>query len=276
MWAKLKVRLISALVGAVFVVAMLFLDPIVFHILIACACCFILYELYKTIQKEIKWPIVAVGAVFAVLLLLVPLFDAGLRSELVVFLSVVGLSMFLICTVLWHETVTFSDAVSSFFCLIYGVIFPMHLIYIRMLDHGLALIFIPLIGAWMPDTFAYFGGMLFGKHKLIPTISPKKTVEGAVGGLVGSLLCFGIYGVIVHYGFDFLVNIPALLFLALLCGVISQLGDLSASVIKRANNQKDFGNLIPGHGGVLDRVDSLMLIAPMVYYFLLVFEVVYK
>ena len=133
--------------------------------------------------------------------------------------------------------------------------------------------FLAFIGAWLPDTMAYFAGSFFGKHKLIPKISPNKTVEGAIGGLLGSVVFYAVYGVILtKLGFS--VSFLRMLILSLICGVMSQFGDLSASVIKRAYNKKDFGNLIPGHGGLLDRVDSLIFVTPIVYYFIKFFPVI--
>ena len=142
------------------------------------------------------------------------------------------------------------------------------------MQNGVVLLFIPFLGAWMPDTFAYFSGTLFGKHKLIPSVSPKKTVEGAIGAVVGCIISFLVYGLIVDYAAGLSVNYLTLAILAVLCGIIAQLGDLSASVIKREFGVKDFGNLIPGHGGIIDRIDSLIFVAPLVYYFLLYIPVI--
>ena len=118
--------------------------------------------------------------------------------------------------------------------------------------------------AWVPDTGAYFSGALFGKHKLAPVISPKKTIEGAVGGLV---VCVGI-----SYLFAWLVSLTGatvnygiVLVYAVVGTLISILGDLTASLIKRHYNVKDYGNLIPGHGGIMDRFDSIWFVAPFVY-----------
>lgn len=116
--------------------------------------------------------------------------------------------------------------------------------------------------AYITDTFAYFVGRAFGKHKLIPSVSPKKTVEGAVGGVVGAVLCCLLFekcfGEDSHY--------VGIVILALLGSVASQLGDLFASTMKRHFKVKDYGKLIPGHGGVLDRVDSVLFTAPLTYY----------
>ncbi len=120
------------------------------------------------------------------------------------------------------------------------------------------------ICAWVTDTFAYFCGMLFGrggKHKLIPDVSPKKTVEGAIGGIVFCILSMVIYGLVINGMTDYHANYPVLIVGGLLASVISQVGDLCMSVIKRAYGIKDYGKLFPGHGGMLDRFDSVMAVS---------------
>ncbi len=123
------------------------------------------------------------------------------------------------------------------------------------------LVFISALGS---DTFAYFSGYLFGKHKLCPDISPKKTKEGAVGGILGSMLLSGLF---VYYLInpDWLIHGLVLGFLGSIAG---QMGDLVASMFKRRLGIKDYGNLIPGHGGVLDRIDSILFTAPVVYWYI--------
>lgn len=122
------------------------------------------------------------------------------------------------------------------------------------------------IGAWSTDTGAYFVGVTMGKHKLIPDVSPKKTVEGAIGGLLGCIVGFSIYGGVLAIFYNVKVNWIMLIAAALVIGVVDQLGDLIASYIKRERGIKDFGNLFPGHGGVLDRFDSVIAIAPFMYF----------
>jgi phosphatidate cytidylyltransferase len=125
-------------------------------------------------------------------------------------------------------------------------------------------VWIAILAAFGCDIFAYFTGMAIGRHKLCPQISPKKTVEGAVGGVLGSVLVCGLYGYFfISGGF-----VPSLV-LGAVCGVTAQLGDLTASVMKRSVGVKDWGSLIPGHGGILDRFDSVLFTAPTVYYGLL-------
>ncbi len=117
------------------------------------------------------------------------------------------------------------------------------------------------IGAFVTDTFCYFSGMLFGKHKLIPRISPKKTVEGSIGGTLVCVLAFIAYGAIVSHFTELDPDYLALSFTGLILAVVSQIGDLVASAVKRNYGIKDYGKLFPGHGGVMDRFDSLIAVS---------------
>jgi phosphatidate cytidylyltransferase len=128
-------------------------------------------------------------------------------------------------------------------------------------------IVITLAGAWLADSGAYFAGTFFGNRKLCPEISPKKTVEGVVGGTI----CNGVFLLIIAAVYTKLntavnVNLVAIFFAGMVCSLIGLVGDLSASVIKRQAKIKDYGNIMPGHGGVMDRFDSVLLVAPFMYY----------
>lgn len=140
-------------------------------------------------------------------------------------------------------------------------------------NYGLPDLALVFVGAWVTDTFAYFSGRLFGKHKLIPAVSPKKTVEGSLGGMLFCVIGFFVWGLL-YYRDDLsaLGRPETLLFLivgGLLASVVSQIGDLSMSVFKRQQGIKDFGKLFPGHGGVLDRFDSTLAVAVAMLIFLL-------
>ena len=141
---------------------------------------------------------------------------------------------------------------------------------IRMLEGGLYLTFLIFICSWGCDTFAYCFGKLFGKHKMSPRLSPKKSVEGAIGGIVGAIAVGAIYGAIVGNYIGSIAN-PVLIFAVMsgVAGLASMVGDLSASAIKRNYDIKDYGKLIPGHGGILDRFDSVIFIAPLIYYIII-------
>lgn len=274
--SNFQIRIISGAACALLVLLLIFTPHYVFHIAVAAAGLVALYELYRTFDQTKKWQLMVLGYVFGVLFLMIPILPGTISTEMMLFLLVVYLMLLSICSVVFHETIKFSDVSRAFFSLVYGVLFIMHLSYIRMMDNGRLLVVLAFLGAWLPDTFAYFAGRFFGKHKLIPQVSPKKTVEGSVGAVLGAVITFAVYGLILQFGFDYRVNYLWLSLLSLACGVVSQFGDLSASVIKRECGKKDFGNLIPGHGGMLDRIDSLVFIAPLVYYFLLMFEVISK
>ncbi len=118
------------------------------------------------------------------------------------------------------------------------------------------------VGAWITDTFAYFTGFLFGKHKLCPNISPKKTVEGAIGGALFCVIAYIIYGFVLSKMIPVIPNYPGIALVALVVSFLSQTGDLLASVIKRKYGIKDYGKIFPGHGGILDRFDSILLVSP--------------
>lgn len=155
------------------------------------------------------------------------------------------------------------------FASILGVLYlPMMLSYIyqiRIAEDGLFAIWLIFLCSWGCDTCAYCVGVLFGKHKLAPVLSPKKSIEGAIGGVVGAALLGCIYGAVVS---KYLVMGNAPLYFAITCAVgavISQFGDLIASGIKRQHGIKDYGKLIPGHGGILDRFDSVIFTAPLIY-----------
>ena len=117
----------------------------------------------------------------------------------------------------------------------------------------------------MCDGCAYFVGRAFGKHKLIPAVSPKKTIEGAIGGVVGTLILMMIFALVMQFGFGYVPNYIGILLLTLVSCPVSMCGDLIASLLKREHNVKDYGNLLPGHGGVMDRFDSCISTGPFIY-----------
>ena len=136
-----------------------------------------------------------------------------------------------------------------------------------MLEGGVFLAFLIFICSWGCDTCAYCVGVLFGKHKMAPVLSPKKSIEGAVGGVVGTALLTVIYCSVfkAQMALDSR-GIVVLAVISAVAGLISMVGDLTASAIKRNYDIKDYGNLIPGHGGIMDRFDSMMITAPIIYY----------
>ena len=156
------------------------------------------------------------------------------------------------------------DAIATLTGLVYVVFFSFHLVLLDQLQTGHLFIWTVVLSAFGSDIFAYFTGMMFGKIKLAPNLSPKKTVEGSAGGILGAgILCL-IFGLI--FARDYLL---ACFIVGIVGGAVSQAGDLTASAFKRKMGIKDYGKLIPGHGGIMDRFDSVIFVAPFVYYVVL-------
>ena len=152
----------------------------------------------------------------------------------------------------------------AFFLAVFIPYFLSAFVRLRAMEHWKFYIIFPLVAAFSSDAFALFAGMAFGKHKLAPKLSPKKTVEGALGGIAGAMAIMVIYGLLAKplFGME-TVRLGAMAFYGLAGSLISQLGDLSFSCIKREYGIKDFGNILPGHGGILDRFDSVIFCAPL-------------
>jgi len=170
-------------------------------------------------------------------------------------------------SVFFDEKVKVKELSEVFMTSLYVILCFAALLRLRYIQQGAEYIYLLVfIAAWVTDTFAYFTGFLFGKHKLIPKISPKKTVEGAIGGVVFCIIEFIIYGVIVYKAAGVQMNLVVLAVVGLCMSVVSMIGDLVASSIKRTYGIKDYSNLFPGHGGVLDRFDSIMILAPLLLF----------
>lgn len=156
------------------------------------------------------------------------------------------------------------DALATMTGIFYIIFFSYHVLLVDQTGEYSILVWLIVLTAFGTDIMAYFTGVFLGKHKLCPKISPKKTIEGSVGGVLGSIILCGLFS---------WIFIPRLLvhclIIGLLGGVVSQFGDLTASIFKRKMGIKDYGNLIPGHGGILDRFDSVLFTAPMVYYYII-------
>lgn len=154
------------------------------------------------------------------------------------------------------------DAMATITGIVYVVFFSFHVTLVEQTEYSV-LVWLIFLTAFGTDVMAYFTGYAFGKHKLCPTISPKKTIEGAIGGTLGSVLLCGVFG----YFFAPTVFFHCMI-IGVLGGIVSQFGDLTASIFKRKMGIKDYGNLIPGHGGILDRFDSVLFTAPIIYYYI--------
>ena len=173
-----------------------------------------------------------------------------------------------------HKTVTLEKMGSAFFVSVMIPFFLSSFLRILQLDNGIYFLILPFVVAFLSDAFALFAGMLFGKHKLAPELSPKKTVEGAVGGVFGAVLGCLVFGLVLARGYAMAPNYLHLVVYGVLGSLVSQIGDLSFSYIKREYGIKDFGNIFPGHGGVLDRFDSVIFCAPLIELLLRYFPII--
>lgn len=160
-----------------------------------------------------------------------------------------------------------SEVMSAFFCVAYAPVMLSFIYLVRELPYGIYTVWMIFISSWICDTCAYVVGMLFGRHKLAPVLSPKKSIEGAVGGIAGSAIVGALYA---YFIVEAVISeqriIGVFILISAIGAVISQVGDLAASAIKRNHEIKDYGKLIPGHGGVMDRFDSVIFTAPMIYF----------
>lgn len=158
------------------------------------------------------------------------------------------------------------EIMSAFFGLVYVAVMLSFILLTRNLENGKILVWLIFFCSWGCDTCAYCVGMLIGKHKMAPRLSPKKSVEGGIGGILGAALLGALFALAMN---QWAGAEASVLHYALICaagGMISQVGDLAASAIKRNYDIKDYGKLIPGHGGILDRFDSVIFTAPVIYY----------
>lgn len=174
--------------------------------------------------------------------------------------------LIMVCYVISFPKYKAMQAIACFFAFIYAPVNMSFVYLLRIRPLGIYLAWIPFI-AWVCDTCAYFAGRALGKHKLTPILSPKKTVEGAIGGTIGAVVVGAIFGYLLYVNETYNIGtIWGFMLITFFGSIISQLGDLLASGIKRDNNIKDYGNLIPGHGGIMDRFDSVIFVTPCIYF----------
>ena len=264
----MKVRVITAIcMLCVLAPVLIFSDYIVFPIALGLLAAMAVFEVLRVVGLH-KSYFVSVPCIS--LALFMPMFthssffgenEQGEYIE-VLFLSLVGLLFYLVfLSVFSKGRLTFQQSGSVFMTVSYIIIGFSSLGLVRYGRLGVYTFVLVFLGAWICDTFAYFTGMLFGKHKLIPELSPKKTVEGSVGGITFTVLAFLLYGLICESAFSLEANYLVLALSGLVLSVISQLGDLFASLIKREYGVKDYSKLLPGHGGIMDRFDSILAVS---------------
>lgn len=275
----MKTRVASGIAGAILLFIVVWSGKFVLSSFVLLLCILGLNEFYSAVSNAGYKPVKFIGYVAAIYMFLICSrdtlksigIDVGfLYSYWSGFFAVFSIMLILFCYIIFlNNKYSIFDISITVFSIFYIVFLFSFVILIRNMSNGFYYVWLIFIGAFATDTFAYFSGYLFGKHKLLPEISPKKTVEGSIGGIIGCAFVMGCYAFYLSYiGLDSLMSMPHFIVLGLLCGVISQIGDWAASAIKRYVKIKDYGNIMPGHGGVLDRFDSILFTAPVVYFYL--------
>lgn len=262
----MKQRILSGAVLILFCAAIILFNqsfPMALNIAVALISVTAVYELVKALGLEKKWflclpALAAAGAV--------PFCEGELQFLVYCLFAALVFSAMIV----YHHETTFKEVAVLFSMVVMIPSALQTLIALRDLNpsHGIYTVLLAVFSAWVADAGAYFAGTFFGRHKLCPEISPKKTVEGAVGGLIVNVAVMMLSGLIVSqgiYGGTVSVNYLGLFLVGFFGAPISILGDLSFSLIKRSCHIKDFGQVIPGHGGILDRFDSVIFTAPFVY-----------
>ncbi|ABN52232.1 MAG TPA: phosphatidate cytidylyltransferase [Hungateiclostridium thermocellum] len=273
----LKTRVISALVGVILLIAVVCSGQMVLGTAVFFVSMLAMYEYFRSLTNAGYRPVKAVGYISCAAVLFLSWSEVlknsffqqiiSLKSLLfAVFAMIVVLFSFIIFL---HGKYNIVDISLTFFGVFYITFLLSFIVLTRNLKSGFLFVWLIFIGAFSTDTMAYFSGLFFGKHKLMPAISPKKTVEGAIGGVIGCALATFLYGLYLNKSGS-IEFIPYFHFfvMGILCGIISQIGDWAASAIKRYVKVKDFGSIMPGHGGALDRFDSILFTAPVVYFYL--------
>lgn len=283
----MRQRLITAAVAIVIGVAILFFyHTIILNFAIALVVLLSLHEFFAATKFIHNKLLVGICYIFAVL---VPFFHiSSLKVEVELLCLLFVLALFILILI-QHKTMRLSDLATAILITMLLSFSFSTIVYLRDFYSkpdlppylGLLYILFVLLGAWISDAGGYFVGRFFGKTKLAPEISPKKTVEGALGSLVFTLIVLVLVAVgyqtyLRGSGISIHINYTYTIILSLICPILATIGDLSASLIKRECQIKDFGNIMPGHGGILDRFDSIIFVSPFVMIFIQIFPIISK
>ena len=259
---------------AVLVVVLLFLPAWCSGVLLSVMVCMAVKELLETTKLVDSIGLIAYAQGLAIVIVWKSYF--GTDYYLVLALVLITTAIFFAQMLRTHGQLPFQQVAMS---IIAGTLIPFllsALVRIRIMENGVFFIAAPFVMAFMPDTGAYLIGCAFGKHKLCPVISPKKTVEGLFGGILGGIVGMIVYCLVLQYFFGFTVNYLYAGIYGVLGAGGATFGDLMFSVIKRQTGIKDYGKLLPGHGGILDRFDSVTIVAPLAEVLLLILPLAVK
>lgn len=263
-------RVISGLVGfPIAAVIFLFANVYVMDAAITVLAAISIHEYSKCFKTSNKAkPISWLSYVVCAILPLLHVIPSGYLAYVIAFIIPLIIFVLFLHIIISNMKYTIKDAAITIFGIIYIVGFYAFLSKIFAMGNGKVYIWYVAISAWGTDIFAYAIGRRFGKHKF-SQISPNKSIEGCIAGTVGATAVALIYTTILNNGFNYTINMVIIGIIVFILSIISQVGDFSASSIKRYTGTKDFGNLIPGHGGILDRFDSFMFVAPFAFFLLM-------
>lgn len=262
-------RILSALVLFPIVLLVLILgNKYIVDVFISIIAIMTIHELFKAFEQKGYHPIKWIGYLAAVLMIFIHIIPE--QYLLAFLLAIVAISILIAFATLITKKINANviDIAITIFSVCYIVLFLSCASIIHAMENGKFLIWYLLIPAWATDIFAYCTGMAIGKHHFTD-ISPKKTIEGCIGGTLGAIICVLLYTLAINQLAGLNINYFVIAIIGAVLSVIGQLGDLSASSIKRYVGIKDYSNLIPGHGGMLDRIDSVIFISPFAYFLLM-------
>lgn len=280
-------RIVSGVIGGAALIAVLLLPPYVLAVVAVAASIIGLFEFSNAMKKKGIHIDLIISCIAAVAII-GKAYGATLSKEVFPVLSDVFANVFhlqylnallyiiivyFFCRIIFEKgRFRLEDMAYTLLGILYIPFLLAFIVSTRNLQRGFEYVWLIFIGAMMTDIFAYFSGVFLGKTKIIPHISPKKTIEGSIGGALGCMLIMILYGALVvnRPGAES-VSLVHFAVLGLLCGIVSQLGDWAASAIKRDTGIKDYGKLIPGHGGIMDRADSILFVAPLIFIYVSLF-----
>ena len=273
----MKQRIITAVIAFfVLLPVLIFSDYFIFPLGLAFCAVLSVWEMFTCVGLKNAWlftaPMYVIGAAFPFLIRYLP--DKSLLAPIALCAAVVWTLYAFTVLIFTHGKYSLEAVFVASLSLFYIFVGFNAILFIHDCEPGgKYLYYVCFLGAWITDIFAYFCGRAFGKHKLIPDVSPKKTVEGSIGGTVFCILVMVIYGIVVEALVpQITANILIFAVAGVFVAVVSQIGDLSMSLIKRRYGVKDYGVIFPGHGGMLDRFDSVIAVAAMLMVFSLFFN----
>lgn len=268
----MKTRIITAVVAIlIFIPVLIFSGTWIFPAAVGLLSLLAVYEMLSCIGLQKRWTVSILSCIGAAAAVagagILAGADGGSDRFLQLFAVFFYIYLFLMLTlaVFSKGGLPVGDALTAAGTVVYIVFGFVSILLLRAEPHGEYLYLLIFLSAWITDSGAYFAGVFFGKHKLIPDVSPKKTVEGAIGGIITCVLTFVIFGLIVSKISDLTPHYLRLALVGAVVSVVSMIGDLIASLIKRKYGVKDYGSIFPGHGGVLDRFDSVLATAPFLF-----------